>query len=158
VREEGQAGADDGAGRPADEPSAEDVMGELMKDRPGEPVLTPVLPEAEKLKAAPSVAPAAGAPLPSGRQDMVVDRRVRIVPPEEGGHWMARFIADNTLQEPPMRLLPCWRLEVAEAFRIERAREGRTVAFRVSGQVTYYRGRRYLLLRKLLPARSMGMP
>ena len=53
-----------------------------------------------------------------------------------------------------MRLLPCKLLEEAE-----RRAAGATLKqakFRVSGRITQYKGRRYLLLSKLLRVREMG--
>jgi hypothetical protein len=86
---------------------------------------------------------------------MVVDRLVRVLPEPAGRWWAAHFEADNTLQEPPLRLLPCGFLEVAQ-----RAQSGRGIGpeplMRVSGLVTHYKQKRYLLLRKLLPERRLG--
>ena len=60
---------------------------------------------------------------------------------------MARFESDNTLADEPIRLLPCKLLQKAKR------RGGR---LRISGEITRYQGRRYLLLRKVLPERRMG--
>ena len=82
----------------------------------------------------------------------VVDRLVRILPDERERWWLARFESDNTLADAPVRLLPCRLLEQARTAADE-AEE--PPVFRVSGEVTRYKGRRYLLLRKLLQERDL---
>ena len=84
----------------------------------------------------------------------MADRLVRILPEKKAGWWVAAFEGDNTLREAPLRLLPCRFLERAENAVGNSKDTG--VRFRVSGEVTTYKARRYLLLRKLLPERDMG--
>jgi hypothetical protein len=81
--------------------------------------------------------------------EVVVDRRIRVAPEPDTGWRQAVFVGDNTLREPPMRLLPCRLLEMAEA-------AGSGQFWRVSGEVTRYKGRHYLLIRKLIRLRDMG--
>jgi len=140
------------AGGPA-EPTSDDILDQLLRDNVGRPIRTPAV--APGVIPAPSVAPGAGKALPAGRGAMVVERLVRVLPELTGPWWQARFEADNTLQEPPMRLLPCGFLERAQRIQAARPR-GATPVLRVSGLVTHYRHRRYLLLRKLLPERRLG--
>ncbi|HUT56990.1 MAG TPA: hypothetical protein VNA25_03835 [Phycisphaerae bacterium] len=136
-------------------PSADDIMRMLSREKPGKTVSVRLISGASESSSQPSVAPlpAAGA-LPSGRGAMVVDRVVRIFPERAGGWWAINFEGDNTLREPPIRLLPCKLLEEAE----EDIDPGspRPVKFRVSGEITHYKGRRYLLLRKLLREYDLG--
>jgi len=140
--------------RPAGaEATSDDILQELLREKVGRPV--PVVRDTPSAATAPSVAPGAGRGLAAGRGAMVVDRLVRIVPELTGSWWQARFEADNTLREPPMRLLPCGLLERAEGRRASRP-SGETGVLRVSGLITHYRGRRYLLLRKLLRERGLG--
>ena len=101
-----------------------------------------------------SVAPTGGKPQVVSPSRMVVDRLVRILPEKQGGWVIATFVGDNTLQEAPMRLLPCRFLEDAE--RMAKAGGGLGIRFRVSGNVAEYKGKRYLLLRKLLYEYDMG--
>jgi hypothetical protein len=88
-----------------------------------------------------------------------------------------RFYADNTLQEPPLRLLPCTELERATkaasganapaankpasgvntaANNMAAGSPTTTKKFRISGELSEYKGRRYLLLRKVQVERDMG--
>jgi hypothetical protein len=136
-------------------PSSEDILNQLLKDKPGKPII----PEIESVQdvpvKAPSVAPAPKEKtLPVGRGNMVVDRIVTLLPVGVGKWMQVSFVSDNTLREPPMRLLPCTKLTQAEALAASGA--GKSVRLRVTGEITVYKGRRYLLLRKLLVERDMG--
>lgn len=154
-----KGGSDRGApkSRPAAggeaEPTSDDILQELLKDKAGRPVVVP--PGRPRPAPAPSVAPGAGKPLPADRGGMVVDRLVRIRPEPGGSWWAACFEADNTLQEPPIRVLPCGFL--AKARRIAETRGiARERLLRISGLVTHYKQRRYILIRKLLIERRLG--
>ena len=140
------------AGKPG-ELTSDDLLQALLSENAGRPIQTvPVLPDSPKPA---SVAPAGPSVLPAARGEMVADRLVRIVPDPQGRWWLAAFEADNTLQEPPMRLLPCAMLAKAKSLAGE-ARPGRMRIFRVSGKVTRYEGNRYLLLRKVLVELNLG--
>ncbi len=138
----------------ADEPSSDDVLASLLSEKVGRPISVPKTASEPSADGA-SVAPTAARAIPTGRGGMVVDRLVRVVPEETGGWHLARFEADNTLQEPPMRVLPSGFL--ARALKINAADARRDAPLlRVSGRVTRYKGRRYLLLRKVLRQRHLG--
>ena len=129
-------------------PTSEDILRRLMQDEPGRPMdITSFQPK--PVDPAPSVAPVAPreTPLTAGPGELVVDRVVTVAEESPGGWKEARFKSDNTLREPPMRLLPCRMLEEAERTGGE---------LRVSGVVTAYKGKRYLLLRKVMRERDMG--
>ncbi len=134
----------------ADPIDIEEVVKELLREDSEQQIIVP--PAYERLvdkQEGESVAPNVRKPLPAGPGEMAADRQVRIV--SRAGGWMeVRFKADNTLQEPPMRLLPCRMLEVAETL----GRRSRTL--RISGQIMRYKGRRYLLLRKVLRQRDLN--
>jgi len=165
-RPRGRAGAAADTPRPAESPhkaqaspatqsadSQDEILRRMKNDRPGRPVLLPT--ERGKVARAESVAPAAGREqLNEDRGEMRIDRLVTIFPDEAGEWWQGRFESDNTLQDQPMRLLPCRKLQEAE--RLVAARKRKTLRLRITGQITQYKGRQYLLLRKLLPERDMG--
>jgi len=142
---------------PTTAPSSDDVFRRLMAEKVGRPVLVPTA--AAKVDATPSVAPGPSRELPPDRGSMVVDRVVRVVP--EGGSggpagwWVARFESDNTLAEPPARLLPCQFLQAAQEGAGTRLSPAEP-RYRLTGEMTVYRHRRYVLIRKLLPDRDMG--
>lgn len=136
-----------------DEPSSSELLDALLGEDPGLPIQTvPVMPDSLKTK---SVAPTGPSVLPVARGEMVADRLVRLVRDPQGKWWLAAFEADNTLQEPPMRLLPCGMLAKAQA-KAAGARPGRMRILRVSGMVTRYAGNRYLLLRKAIVELNLG--
>ena len=115
------------------------------------PVRPPV-----RVEDAPSVAPkpAAGPTekeLESQPRRLIADRTVRLLPTGVGQWKEVRFDSDNTLQEPPLRMIPCAMLERMEG----KTRRGNERLL-VSGVVTRYKGREYLLLRKALPVRDLG--
>ena len=128
----------------------DDVVGELLKDKPERAVVIPTVPADVKGAPDKAVAPGAKPAVGADRGEIVVDRLVRILPQPDGPWTAARFESDNTLAEPPMRLLPCATLSRAQ----ELAEDG--MLFRVTGRTTYYRTRRYLLLRKVLRQRRLG--
>jgi len=85
---------------------------------------------------------------------MVVDRVGRIVFDPELQCWLFAFETDaNSMAEPPVIIHPSRLLEVMENV-VERS--GRSSLFRVTGQVTKYQGKNYLLLRKMLLVYDMG--
>lgn len=125
---------------------------QLLSSSPGKALAVSTAPEA-RVEQQQSVAPIAGAAEPT-RRSAVVDRTVHIVDDPKRRWAEARFVGDNTLREPPMRLLPCILLDRARQLQSKMGQRDRK--FRISGEVTHYRGRRYLLLRKVLLERDMG--
>ena len=131
--------------------SAADILKGLMRDRPGSPVIAPVAGPIDPAATRSEAAPTTGREIqPSAKGKLIVDRIIRVLATGDGQWKEVRFEADNTLREPPIRLLPCRHLEWAEAF------VGGTNKLRISGLVTQYKGRRYLLLRKVLRVRDMN--
>ena len=150
----GGAATQPGAAR---EPSAEEIIKQLMENKPLRAVVLP-----EQVPAVPTAsAPAAGGPLPGPtgpevvrwpEETMLVDRAGRVVPGERW--WMLAF--EDHGKNPstaPIRLLPNRQLEDAIATS---GGGTRAVVFVVSGEVTEYRGGNHLLLRKVLIRRELG--
>ncbi len=141
--------------QPADATDTGTLIDLMRQDEPGKPILEAGQP-AHDMSQTPSVAPVDAAPIASARPGLIVDRVVRVVPDGDSGWWLANFEADNNLREPPLRLLPCRltaRVQASERKRDWRDPPGR---YRATGEVTRYKGRRYLLPRKLIPIRDMG--
>lgn len=79
---------------------------------------------------------------------MIIDRVGRMHFDPEGLRWMFSFESDGTsLAEPPVTLHPCRLLEIMETAV---GRSSDSLRFRVSGQISQYQGRNYMLLRKVL--------
>lgn len=148
-----QATEDTTATTRPDETSPEDIAEELLKERPGKPVLIERK-DNRPQEETPSVAPKPDQPLiETDRPELVVDRLVTVDRAGEGRWLEVNFVGDNTLREPPLKLLPCKLLHRAEAIADQPLQ---TVTLRVSGKITKYKGRRYLLLRKVIRVRDMG--
>ncbi len=148
----GKPRAADASKEPA---GSDEVLKALRRDKLGKPVLPTVRAKTRRPNE-PSVAPLPKAKVLSpGRGWTVVDRLVTVAPPKRGQWMQIRFESDNTLREPPMQLLPCSILRRAELVAAA-AEKGKTVRLRISGVVTFYRGKRFLLLRKALVERNMG--
>jgi hypothetical protein len=149
--------ADDAADDEA--PSSDDVIDKLFEDSPGEPVLPRTRKPYQDRTQSPSEAPTDDkSVVHPGRGNMVVDRLVTILPVGEGNWLEAVFASDNTGQEPPIRLLPCAALP-GPPNRDANSGDSLMAPIRkyiVSGEITEYRGRRYLLLRKVLAKRDLG--
>jgi len=131
-------------------PSSADLMQALLNEKNPNPVIiTPRKgePDASGTK---SVAPRAKRPtITPATRNIIVDRLVTIQPAGVGKWLDATFEADYTLREPPARLLPCRMLKwVAKVRRSDR--------LRITGEITSYKGRRFLLLRKAIMERPLG--
>jgi hypothetical protein len=87
--------------------------------------------------------------LPTKREGSYITNQTgRLSRVQDGSGWDFVFNADGeALQDPPMRILPNLKLMVME----DQLNTGnRDLQFRVSGMVTEYRGRNYLLLEKVV--------
>jgi len=85
---------------------------------------------------------------------MIIDRVGWIHFDPEGLRWMFTFEADgSSLSEPPVSLHPCRLLEVMEN-AVDRS--SKSLRFRISGQISQYQGRNYMLLRKVLMVYDLG--
>jgi hypothetical protein len=143
---------------PPRRPSAVEILQELRKKQQARPVIMP---------STPGEGPGAQVPVETTRQavspmrkdrplrpdgTMVVDRIGRLVRRAKG--WYFFFESEGkVLREPPMQILPNRDLETME---ITSANGTRPVKFRISGEVTEYRGANYLLLRKVLIVHDLG--
>ncbi|MCE5326131.1 MAG: hypothetical protein LLG01_06915 [Planctomycetaceae bacterium] len=134
--------------------TAEDVMAELRKDAIMRPVVEeprPTTPQANEESVAPLPAEQT---IESLRGAYVVDRLAVVMPAGKQRWLQVRFVSDNNLLEPPLRLLPCHQLRRAE-LKMASVYKGRTVYLKVSGLLTYYKGQRFLMLRKAVEEPNM---
>jgi len=138
------------------QPQAQQVLDRLMRQAPPTTPLKamPAPKSVHKPKPQPSVAPNRNARdqrlMPEG--SYISDRRGRLV--RQGSDWLFAFESDGkALADPPILLLPNRWLEKMET---DVTASPDAMVFRVSGEVTSYRGRNYLLLRKVLIERRAG--
>lgn len=136
------------------ETSSETVLQGLQKYRDANPVIAEDRRKTGGKSPVPSAAPALEAEVAPGRSTLVVDRLVVVTHESTSKWWVVRFEADNTLIEGPIRILPCKLLEKVES--IVGSNPKNYLRFRVSGDVYSYKGKYYLMLRKLLVEREMG--
>jgi len=136
------------AKEPPADPSTEDVLKEMEKQRGKAPAPTPSTapptpgPSTPAADAPPAkaVRPVIGRLLREGT--FLVDRRGRMVR-ASNGDWTYAFDADAQNQaDPTMILMPCQKLEAMEKLA---ERYGESVTFSVTGQVFVYKNRNYLL-------------
>jgi hypothetical protein len=131
----------------------DEILRRLMSQRPGKTIVTTApIAQVEPNIASVAPPPAQGA-IASAKGSLIVDRVVRIYAEDKGGWWIVSFVGDNTLREPPIRILPSPLLERAEK---DAAAAAAKIKFRVTGDMTEYKGRRYLLLRKLMVEPDLG--
>ncbi|MBI5722717.1 MAG: hypothetical protein HZA50_02075 [Planctomycetes bacterium] len=147
--------------QPAEEDPAspDEIIKRMLKDRPGQPVIAPspnTVDTPERITQPRPITDLIAQTQPEeeniqhGKASMVVDRVTRILPHKLEGWLQGRFESDNTFQDPPMLLLPCLMLERIDA-KFERGAK-----LKVTGEITTYKGVKYLLVRKVLPERNMG--
>jgi hypothetical protein len=141
--------------KPAKELSAEEMLSQMLKpaERSGNRPLAP-LPEAssggpDRTSGAGAVAPAAPVVNVLREGTFLVDRIGRLSRGRDGSDAEFVFDADGTaLQDPPVIIIPNLKLQ-----QMEDAATSNTVRdlrFRVSGMLTEYRGRNYILLEKVV--------
>ncbi len=134
--------------------TAEDVMAELRKDA----IMRPVVEEPRPTTPQPNEESVAPLPkehtIESLRGAYVVDRLAVVMPVGKARWLQVRFVSDNNLLEPPLRLLPSAMLRSAE-LKMAGVYKGHTVYLKVSGILTYYKGQRFLMLRKAIEEPEM---
>ncbi len=131
--------------------SAREMDRLLSPNTPGGEPLQPI-PDSRKDETSGTKAVAPGAPVLNVMREgtLIVDRTGRIHKSADG-QWMEfSFDSDGAaMKDPPVVLLPNLKLMAIEN---ELARGGRELRFRITGSVTEYRGRNYILLDKVVVA------
>jgi hypothetical protein len=147
---QGSGSGDAPASRPASNPSPDDVLGNMLKPRrtTGERELVPTEAPAVDKKTGPgSVAPKAPTLTVLREGTPIINRVGRLSLGADGAPSEFVFESDGqALRDPPLVLVPNLKLMIMEDVARGNTREPR---FRVSGVVTEYRGRNYLLLEKV---------
>ncbi|NIA07097.1 MAG: hypothetical protein GWP14_05600 [Actinobacteria bacterium] len=143
---------DDSQSSPADK-SQEEVLQGLLKDPSPEPVTRPAAGSDEvTVPSVKPVDPKAKSPLIVREGDWVISRLGRFQQDSKGSPLFV-YEADGTaLTEPPLILLPSRKLELMEQL----AKQRPEAKFLVTGEITAYHGKGYLLLRKVMLQRDMG--
>lgn len=131
----------------------DNILASVMRETEGRAIRTSNAPVRTAEENKTSVAPAGQTPLSQGRENLVVDRLARVVKSKHADWYEVHFVSDNTLREPPYLVLPNSRLEESQRLNSYLGYHDRKL--RVSGEVIFYKGRRYILLTKVFPERDM---
>jgi len=137
--------------QPAAAPLPEDVIEQLLNQRPTSPAIEPtqvladddlsasdVQPDPRVIGTAPGLAPSQL----RREGEFIIGRRGRLTP-QSGGRVQFRFEADDQQSpEAPMLMLPCRLLETMEKLAEQR---GEGLVFILSGQVFVYHGENWVL-------------
>ena len=148
---------DEGAGQTGTEPetkkSQEQVLQDLLEESAPRPmIITPDISGEVSVPIVEPVDPKAKLPLTVREGDVVINRMGRLGK-DTKGTLLFVYEADATdLSEPPLILLPCLKLEQMELLAAKKP----NVKFMVTGEVTVYHGKGYLLLRKVMLHRDLG--
>jgi hypothetical protein len=131
-------------------PSADQLMNSMLKPPTDSGRVLQPLPDPPKVDAATGrvVAPSPPQPTLIREGSYLVDRVGRLNKTSDGQQWEVTFEADGrTMKDPPMLILPNLKLAAMEQAVTAASRD---VRFRITGMVTEYKGKNYLLLEKVL--------
>jgi hypothetical protein len=131
-------------------PSADQLMNSMLKPPTDTGRILQPLPDPPKVDAATGRVVAPSPPQPSLMREgsYIVDRVGRLNKTSDGQQWEVTFEADGrTMKDPPMLILPNLKLSAMEQAVSTSSRD---VRFRITGMVTEYKGKNYLLLEKVL--------
>lgn len=147
-------GSDAPSTKPTRELSAEEMLSQMLKrptaggNRPLPPLPESATGGADKTSGGGAVAPDAPVVNVLREGTFLVDRVGRIERSSDGSQAEFVFESDGTaLQDPPVVIIPNLKLMQMEDAA---ANSTRDLRFRVSGMVTEYRGRNYVLLEKVV--------
>lgn len=134
------------------QPSARERLDEMLKPttqtsaRPLQPAGSGL--EPDRTTGTGAVAPSAPSLSVLREGSFIVDRVGRLTRASEGQGWEFTFESDGqALRDPPVLVLPNLKLMLMEDQLKETQRD---LKFRVTGMVTEYRGRNYILLEKVV--------
>lgn len=143
----------EGLKEPSPPKSQEQVLQDLLEEKsPGPMIITDEISNKVRVPSVEPVDPKAKLPLTVREGDPVINRMGRLVKDAKGTLLFVYESDATALNEPPLILLPCMKLEQMELVAAKRP----NVKFTVTGEVTVYRGKGYLLLRKAMLHRDLG--
>jgi len=133
--------------------SQEDVLEQLLDEGSSKPmIITHNIPDEVRVLIVEPVDPKAKMPLLVREGDRVMHRMGRLGKDRKGTLLFVYEADGRSLSEPPLILLPCLKLEQMELLASKKG----NAKFMVSGEVTVYHGKGYLLLRKVMLHRDLG--
>ena len=145
--------AEKGAKEPAAQKSQEQVLQDLLDEKsPGPMIMTNKISDEVIVAPVEAVDPKPKRPLTVRERDQVINRMGRLGKDAKGSPLFVYESDATALNEPPLILLPCMMLEQMELVAAKKP----NVKFTVTGEVTVYHGKGYLLLRKVILYRDLG--
>jgi len=130
-------------------------VGQTLLNEVRPSAIIPIARDVEATPGGPSVAPPAE-PLLPGPGRMIIRRLVRWQGPAYPGGWSrVAFESDNTLREPPLRVMPTGLLDSLERGSANSDYVG--ALFYISGDIYTYRGHNYVLLRSIRRQRDLDL-
>lgn len=133
-------------------PPAKDVLNDMLRPtgpdqaRPLQPISGQ--PSIDKTSGPHAVAPGAPQLTLMREGNVIVDRTGRLKRSSDGTNWELTFEADGrAMKDPPVVVLSNLKLQIMED---QLKQTSRDLKFRVTGMVTEYRGRNYILLDKFV--------
>lgn len=139
--------------------SPDEIARKLLQGTSARPIVPARLPAAVEPKGNASVTASGvrvGKPIKASAGKVVANRLVRLLPPSKQDQWYkVAFKGDNTLREPPMRVLPNRQLERMRAISKDGEKPG--VLFYISGEVHQYHGENYILIRSAVKKRDLDL-
>ena len=153
TKEEVEKGVKEETKEPASPKSQEQVLQDLLEEKsPGPMIITDNISDEVRVPSVEPVDPKTKPPLTVREGDVVINRMGRLVKDAKGTLLFVYESDAANLSEPPLILLPCMKLEQME---LEVSKKP-NAKFTVTGEVTVYRGKGYLLLRKAMLHRDLG--
>ncbi len=145
--------------RPTGKPNPDEMMNRLLGGQrtppPLRPTPDPVKPEASRI-VRPGAPAGQARPTNLIREGTIIAKRVGRLRQTPDGQAEFLFEADGkSLQDPPMLILPNLNLMDMETMVKNASRD---VKFRISGTVTEYRSRNYILIEAVVSAESDTTP
>lgn len=130
---------------------ADQMLDRMLQPGQGEQAIQPTesRPSVDRTSGPGALAPNAPQVTVMREGSYIVDRLGRLTPSPDGQQMEFVFESDGrTLQDPPLVILPNLKLMAME--RAAEALRDRDVRFRVTGVLTEYKGRNYVLLDKVV--------
>jgi len=140
--------------------SPDEIAQKLLQGTSARPIVPTRHPNPATLKKTKPAVAASGIrvrkPIKAKAGKVIADRLIRLLPPSKQCRWYkVAFIGDNTLREPPMRVLPNRQLERMRALSKDGEKPG--VLFYISGEVHQYHGENYILIRSAVKKRNLDL-
>lgn len=140
------------AGRTA--PSPDELLGSLLAPRPADDVIQPLPGDYSRDNTASNAVAPSAPVLKLEKEGLIKENRVGRMEKTPDGRWEFRFEADGRpMQDPPVLVLESQNLMLMETAM---KRASGHLRFRITGMLTVYGGRNYILIDKFVVVGSVN--